>query len=160
MKALCVTENRELELRDVPSPFTPPPGYVNVSITAAAINHGDITFLRLRTTSSLTFGARLEDVWGASAAGTITQVGANVPPSYLGRKGAIYRSLEADATVLGLWCKTAQLPYQACLLLPDHVDAKDYSRSLVNAVTAYAFLEQAVADGHRGVIVTAGSSAT
>jgi NADPH:quinone reductase len=160
MKALCVTENRDLELRDIPSPSTPPPGYVNVSITAAAINHGDITFLRLRAAASLTAGARLADVWGASAAGTITQVGANVSSSYLGRKVAIYRGLEAGVAVLGVWCETAQIPYGACLLLPGHVDVKDYSGSLVNAVTAYTFLEQAAADGHRGVIVTAGGSAT
>lgn len=160
MKALCVTEDRKLELRDIPSPSTPPPGFVNVSITAAAINHGDITFLRMRASASLTSGTRLENVWGASATGTVTQVGAGVPPTYLGRKVAIYRGLEAAAPVLGLWCRIAQLPYGASLLLPDHVDAKDYSGSLVNIVTAYAFLEQAAADGHRGVIATAGNSAT
>ncbi len=48
----------------------------------------------------------------------------------------------------------------ACLLLPDHVDAREYSGSLVNVVTPYAFLEQAAAEGHRGIVVTAGGSAT
>lgn len=52
------------------------------------------------------------------------------------------------------------VPYETCLLLPDHVDEKDYSGSLVNVVTAYSFLEQAAGDGHRGVLVTAGNSAT
>lgn len=160
MRALCVTESRNLELRDVPTPSSPPPGYVTVSIAAAAINHGDKTFLKLPASASLTSGTRLENVWGASAAGTVTQVGPNVPTTYLGRKVAIYRGLQPDAPVLGLWCQTAQLPYQACLLLPDHVDARDYSGSLVNVVTAYAFLEQAASGGHRGVIVTAGGSAT
>lgn len=160
MKALCVTENRALELRDIQSPSNPPPGYVNVKITAAAINHGDITFLKLPIAASLATGARLESVWGASAAGTITEIGANVPSSSLGRKVAIYRGLESASDGLGLWCETAQIPYGACLLLPDHVDAKDYSGSLVNVVTAYAFLETAAAEGHHGVVVTAGGSAT
>lgn len=162
MKAICVTESRNLELRDVPYPSTIPSGYINVSIAAASINHGDVTFLKLPPSAlaSLSSGARLENVWGASAAGTVTQVGAKVPSSYLGRKVAIYRGLKPDDPVLGLWCETAQVPYETCLLLPDHVEAKDYSGSLVNVVTAYAFLEQAAAEGHRGVIVTAGSSAT
>jgi NADPH:quinone reductase-like Zn-dependent oxidoreductase len=78
----------------------------------------------------------------------------------MGRKVAIYGSLQQDKSFLGLWCETAQIPYQACLLLPDHVDARDYSGSLVNVVTAYAFLEQVVAEGHHGIVVTAGRSAT
>jgi len=160
MKALCVTEDRALELRDIQFPSTPPPGYVNIKITAAAINHGDITFLKLPIAASMATGARLESVWGASAAGTITEIGANVPSSSLGRKVAIYRGLESLSDSLGLWCETAQIPYGACLLLPDHVDAKDYSGSLVNVVTAYAFLETVAAEGHHGVVVTAGGSAT
>ena len=40
------------------------------------------------------------------------------------------------------------------------VDARDYAGSLVNIVMAYAFLETAAADGHRGVVATAGNSAT
>ncbi|PQE17506.1 alcohol dehydrogenase protein [Rutstroemia sp. NJR-2017a BBW] len=159
MKAICVTENRNLELRNVPNPPTPPSGYLNVSIVAAAINQGDKTFLKIPA-SKVSSGTRLENVWGASAAGTVTQIGANVPSTYLGRKVAIYRGLKPNDPVLGLWCETAQVPYETCLPLPDHVDAKDYSGSLVNVVTAYAFLEQATAEGHRGIIVTAGSSAT
>ncbi len=102
MKALCVTENRSLELRDIQCPSNPPPGYVNVKVTAAAINHGDITFLKLPMAASMATGARLESVWGASAAGTITEIGANVPSSSLGRKVAIYRGLAAVADSLGL----------------------------------------------------------
>jgi NADPH2:quinone reductase len=158
MKAICVTETRSLELRDLDTPSTPPKGYINVKITAASINHGDKTFLKLP--KNLTSGINLQDIWGASAAGTVAQIGEDVPSTYLGRKVAIYRGLTINKAILGLWSETAQVPYDACLLLPDHVDAKDYSGSLVNVVTAYAFLEQAAAEGHRGVIVTAGNSAT
>ena len=160
MRAVCVDKSRNLELKDIPSPSAPPPGYVNVKITAAAINHGDKTFLKRPDAAGGAAGARAESVWGASAAGVVTQVGGDVSARYMGRKVAIYRSLQLNRNFLGLWCETAQLPYQACLLLPDHVDEREYSGSLVNAVTAYAFLEQAVAEGHRGIVVTAGRSAT
>ena len=52
------------------------------------------------------------------------------------------------------------MPFQTALLLPDNVDVKDYSGSLVNVATAYAFLDTAKAEGHSGVLVTAGTSAT
>jgi NADPH2:quinone reductase len=161
MKAICVTESRSLELRDVPSPSAPPAGYINVKIAAASINHGDKTFLKLPAAlSALSSGLCLEDVWGASAAGTVTEIGEKVPSTYLGRKVAIYRGLKPDDAVLGLWCETAQVPWATCLLLPENADMKDYSGSLVNVGTAFAFLEQAIAEGHRGIIVTAGNSAT
>ncbi|KUJ20768.1 NAD(P)-binding protein [Mollisia scopiformis] len=162
MKAICVTESRNLELRDIPSPSAPPSGYINVRIAAASINHGDKTFLKRPPSAlaALASGARLSDVWGASASGTVEELGPDIPSNYLGRKVAIYRGLKPNDAVLGLWCETVQMPYQTCLLLPDNVDAKDYSGSLVNVVTAYAFIEQVVAEGHRGIIVTAGSSAT
>jgi len=56
--------------------------------------------------------------------------------------------------------RTGPGPYLSCLVLPDHVDCKDYSGSLVNIITAYAFLRQIVDEGHRGIIATAGNSAT
>jgi NADPH2:quinone reductase len=162
MKAICVNEARNLELRDIPSPFTPPSGYINVSIAYSSINHGDKTFLKVPASvlASISSGSRFSDIWGASAAGTVTQIGPDVPVSFLNRKVAIYRGLKSNDAVLGLWCEIAQVPFQTCLLLPDHVDLKDYSGSLVNVGTAYAFLETAKAEGHSGVLVTAGTSAT
>jgi NADPH2:quinone reductase len=160
MRAVCVDESRNLQLREITSPSAPPPGYVTVKITAAAINHGDITFLKLPGAAGGAPAARGENIWGSSAAGIVTQIGPDVPERYMDRKVAIYRSLQRDKAFLGLWCETAQIPYQACLLLPDHVDARNYSGSLVNAVTAYAFLEEVVAEGHHGIVVTAGRSAT
>jgi NADPH:quinone reductase-like Zn-dependent oxidoreductase len=45
MKAVCVTENRELEVRDVPTPTDAPSDHVLVDIEACSINHGDKAFL-------------------------------------------------------------------------------------------------------------------
>lgn len=83
--------------------------------------------MKPRAATGLATGTRLENVRGASAAGTVTQVGAGVPPTYLARKVAIYRGLEAAAPFLGLWCQTAQLPCGMCPLLSDDLDVKDYS---------------------------------
>lgn len=83
-----------------------------------------------------------------------------MPAYYADRKVAIYRGLQVREPILGLWSETAQVPYLSCLPLPDHLDPLDYSGSLVNVGTAYAFLEQAAAEGHRGILITAGGSAT
>lgn len=160
MKALCATADRTLALRDVPAPTAPPAGYLLVAIEAAAVNHGDITFLKAPRAAGNTLANRVHDVWGASAVGKVVAVGPDVPAGYAGKSVAIYRSLQRDLPVLGLWCERAQIPYLTCLPLPDHVEAKRYSGSLVNVITAYAFLEEAAAGGHRGVIATAGNSAT
>lgn len=160
MKAICVTPERSLELRDIPTPTEPPPGYLLVDIEASAINHGDKTFLKTPLAAGSALAPRSYDVWGASASGRVVAVGAGVPPGYAGRAVAIYRSLQRDQPVIGLWCERAQVPYRTCLLLPERVQAKAYSGSLVNVMTAYAFLQEVTTEGHGSVIVTAGNSAT
>lgn len=160
VKAICLDENRDLVLRDIASPGTPPAGQVTVRIAAAAINPGDIFFLKSTGGPAGTLATRIERVWGASAAGIVTAIGDGVPAYYANRKVAIYRGLQVREPILGLWTETAQVPYLSCLSLPDHLDPLEYSGSLVNVATAYAFLEQASAEGHRGILITAGGSAT
>ena len=160
MKAICVTADRRLEVRRIPEPRDPPPGHLVVRVEAAAINHGDKTFLARPEAAGPALARSLHDVWGASAAGTVTAAGLGVPDGYVGRRVAIYRSIGRGPDTVGLWCETAQVPHTACLRLPAGADAQDYSGSLVNIVTAHAFLETAAADGHRAVMATAGNSAT
>lgn len=160
MKAICATSERNLELRDIPTPTEPPPGYLLVDIEASAINHGDKTFLKSLGMAGNPFASRSFDVWGASAAGRVVAVGAGVPAGYADRGVAIYRSLQRGLPIVGLWCERAQIPYRTCLPLPEHVPVKAYSGSLVNVITAHAFLEEITAEGHKAVIVTAGGSAT
>lgn len=160
MKAVSVTPTRDLELKEIEAPSAPPPGYVLVRIAAAVINPGDKTFLKMPGAAGGAFGGRMEDVWGASAAGQVIATGDGVPARYRDSKVAIYRSLQLDKPILGLWSEIALVPYLTCLPLPGSADPRDYSGSLVNVATAYAFLEQAQAEGHRGILVTAGGSAT
>jgi NADPH2:quinone reductase len=159
MKAICVTPERGLELCDVPELRDIPAGHLRVRIVAAAINGGDKSFLKLAAGSALSLGHTTFDVWGASAAGEVVAAGSGVPDGYVGRKVAIYRSLGRGPNTIGLWCQTAQVPHTACLRLADDVDAADYSGSLVNLITAYAFLQE-VAQSGRAILATAGNSAT
>lgn len=160
MKAICVPPGRELEVRDIPTPNEPAPGHVLIDMDASAINHGDKTFLRIPTAAGNALALDRHDVWGASGAGRVVAVGSGVPVEYTGRQVAVYRSLDRSPASVGLWCEQAHVPYTTCLILPDHVRARDYCGSLVNVMTAYAFLEEIANAGHKGVIVTAGNSAT
>ncbi|HKO20845.1 MAG TPA: hypothetical protein VJU82_18370 [Acidobacteriaceae bacterium] len=155
-----MTTGRELEVRDIPTPNTPAPGHVLVDMDASAINHGDKTFLRMPAAMGSALAASQHDVWGVSGSGRVVAVGAGVPVDYAGKQVAIYRSLGKSPANIGLWCERAQIPWTSCLILPDHVRARDYSGSLVNVMTAYAFLEEIAEAGHKSVIVTAGNSAT
>jgi NADPH:quinone reductase len=158
VKAVCVKSDRSLEIRDVPTPIEPPAGHLLVEIDACAINHGDKTFLTISPPAAL--AARGQAVWGASAVGRVVESGAGVPEAYAGKSVAIYRSLRPTPETIGLWCERAQVHHLSCLILPDQAPARDYCGSLVNVITAYAFLQQAADEGHRGIVVTAGNSAT
>ena len=160
MKAICVTSNRGLEVRDVPLPSEPAEGHILVDMDASAINHGDKTFLTRPLATGGYFPGSRYDVWGASGAGRVVALGANVPSDYAGKQVAIYRSLQRSPDTIGLWSERALVPYRSCLILPDTVSVRDYCGSLVNVITAFAFLQQIAAEGHRGIIVTAGSAAT
>ncbi len=160
MKAICVTPDRRLEVRDIPAPKDPPPGNLVVRLAASAINHGDKTFLVNPSAAGVPLAAGKHDVWGASGSGTVIAVGAGVPDGYAGKNVAIYRSLGRGPDTIGLWSEKAQVPASSCLILPDDLDVRDYCGSLVNVFTAYAFLEEIAAEGPKGVIVTAGNSAT
>jgi NADPH2:quinone reductase len=158
MKAVCVKSDRSLEIRDVPTPSDPPAGHLLVEVDSCGINHGDKTFLAL--TPPIPLAARGSAVWGASAVGRVVASGADVPEAYAGKRVAIYRSLRPTPETIGLWCERAQVHHLTCLILPDEAPTRDYCGSLVNVITAYAFLQQAREEGHRGIIVTAGGSAT
>ncbi len=157
MKAICTTPGRDLEVREVPAPGKPVAGHMLIKMAASAINPGDIAFLKLPPGQVPT---SLYDIWGVSGAGTVIAVGEGAPIGWLGKKVAVYRSLiNADETI-GSWCEIAQMHHLACVKLPDDADPIDYSGSLVNSITPYAFWKQAQQDQHRGVLVTAGTSAT
>ncbi|MDQ0395541.1 zinc-binding dehydrogenase [Labrys monachus] len=160
MKAICVTPSRTLELRDIPAPQNPPPGHILVDMDSATITHGDRFFLSRPLPGGASMSGGAWDVYGSNGAGKVVAIGPGVPPDYVGKPVAIYKTLVRSPAIVGLWCEKAQLPYGSCLILPDHVRVRDYNGSFANVLTVYAFLAQIAADGHKGMIVTAGTSAT
>jgi NADPH:quinone reductase len=158
MKAICVTADRNLETRDVAGPDAPPPDHLLLQMESSAINHGDITFLARGFATAMGVGGR--EVWGVSGVGRVIALGEGVPDAYAGKSVAIYRSLHPTPETVGLWSERAIVHHLTCVVLPDAVRPHDYCGSLVNMITPYAFLEQMAEEGHKGVVVTAGGSAT
>jgi NADPH:quinone reductase len=158
MKAICVGAHQKLITRDIQKPEKPVADHVIIRMDACAINPGDKFFLGRTPPPDLPLS--VYDVWGVSGAGIVDAVGEGVPPSYVGRKVAVYRSLQRSEDLIGTWCEYSQLHRLNCVLLPEEVDTHDYSGSLVNAITPYAFWKQAAGQGHKGVLITAGTSAS
>jgi NADPH2:quinone reductase len=156
MKTLCVNADRSLEVRELATPEHAAPGHLIIRVAGSAINPGDRFFLR----NPAGLPPRPNDVWGASAAGTVTAVGEGVSSALVGKKVAVYRSLVSSDSAIGCWSEHAQLPVNSCCVLADDADPLDHCGSLVNMITPYAFWQQAKAEGHQGILVTAGSSST
>ena len=160
MRAICVTSDRTLQVREVQAPERPPPGHVLVDMDACTITHGDKFFLTRPLPGAAGFAAGGFDVYGSNGGGKVVAIGPDVPNAYAGKQVSIYKSLVRSPDTIGLWCERALVPFGSCLILPDHVGVRDYCGSFANVLTVYAFLDEIAAAGHKGVIVTAGTSAT
>lgn len=160
VRAICVTSDRTLQVREVQTPEEPPPGHVLVDMDACTITHGDKFFLTRPLPGAAGFAVGGLDVYGSNGGGKIVAIGPDVPEAYAGKQVSIYKSLVRSPNTIGLWCERALVPLGSCLILPDHVSVRDYCGSFANVLTVYAFLEEIAATGHKGVIVTAGNSAT
>lgn len=159
MKAICVTGERKLEVRDIPTLSSAPPGHVLVELDSATITHGDKFFLTHPLPGGGMVGGKL-DVYGSNGAGKVVAIGADVPARYLGSQVAIYKTLVRSAEAIGIWSEQVLVPYRSCLVLPEQASARDYNGSFANVLTVYAFLSDIRAAGHKGIVVTAGTSAT
>jgi len=159
MQAIVRTKNFTARLQTVPTPEISPPGHVLIKVHACAINHGDKVWLSGVFPPGSAPESRY-DIAGGCGAGEVIAVGEGVPERYRGKKVAFYRSLKFSDELVGAWSEYACLPYLHCVALADDADYAEYSGSLVNVITPYAFHQQVVAQGARGIICTAGSSAT
>jgi NADPH2:quinone reductase len=159
MRALCVKAEGGLEMRDVPKPSAPPPPeHLLLQMEASPINPGDIAFLGRATPMGLPLSQG--NVWGVSGIGKVVELGEQVPEFYRGQKVIVYRSLVKSQHIVGTWSEYAQMHYLSCAVVPQSFGPDHYGCSLVNVITTYAFAQQALAEGHRAVLVTAGNSAT
>jgi NADPH:quinone reductase-like Zn-dependent oxidoreductase len=158
MKAISLTAGNGIKLQNVPRPERAEPGHLIIKMDSCAINPGDKAYIG--RTFPIGIVLSLYDIYGVSGAGTVIETGANVPEAYKGKNVAIYRSLKPSESIVGTWCEYSHVHFLDCVLLPDSAKLEEYSGSLVNVITSYAFLKQISNEGHKGIISTAGTSAT
>ena len=159
MKAICLAAANQVELQNVPVPEKTEPGHYIVKMTACGINAGDKAFITGLFPKG-TIPVSQYEIGGVSGVGVIEQVGSDMDKSLIGKNVTIYRSLKFGDSIVGAWSEYAHVHQHHCVLLPTGVNPEEYAGSLVNVITPYAFLKQAASEGHKGVIATAGTSAT
>jgi NADPH:quinone reductase-like Zn-dependent oxidoreductase len=157
MRAIIRSENG-LEIESVPRPAKTEAGHLLIKMECCAINPGDQAFIK----SPLPPGSviSLYDIYGVSGVGEVMAIGANVPEIYKGKRVTMYRSLRPSDHMIGTWCEYAHMHYLDCAIIPDGASPEEYAGSMVNIITPYAFLQQVMEEGHKGIISTAGTSAT
>jgi NADPH:quinone reductase len=157
MKAIVLL-NDVLTVQNVKKPTTAEPGHLIIKMNSSAINSGDKFFLKHPTPPGTV--KSLYDIKGVSGVGEVLQAGEGVPAEYQGKNVTFYRQLKFSESAVGSWSEYAHIYFLDCAILPESVDPEDYSGSMVNIITPYAFLKQIIGEGHKGIISTAGNSAT
>jgi NADPH:quinone reductase len=152
MKAICLTPDNSVKLQDVPKPEKAEEGHLLIKMEACGINAGDNAFIGGAFPKGSIPVSQYE-IAGVSGVGTVIAIGAGVSKEYTGKKVAIYRSLKFSESIIGTWCEYAHLHSLHCAVLPDNVDAVDYTGSLVNIITPYAFLKQITEEGTKVLFV-------
>jgi NADPH:quinone reductase-like Zn-dependent oxidoreductase len=159
MKAIIITEKGKVALQEVPQPENPAWAHLIIQMSEMGINAGDNFFISGGFPPDF-FPVSQHHIAGVSGVGKVITVGEGVPKKYLGSYVTVYRSLMFSDEIVGTWSEYAHLPYLECAILPDDVDPEDYSGSLVNIITPYGMWRQSMKEGHQGMIITAGNSAT
>lgn|GEM_PF-509304 len=157
MKAIVLSD-QTLKVQHVKRPQKAETDHLIIKMISSAINSGDKFFLKHPTPPGMT--ESLYHIKGVSGVGTVVQIGEGVSPDYLGKNVTIYRNLKYSETVVGTWCAYSHVHFLDCAILPDSVNPEDYSGSMVNIITPFAFYKQIINEGHRGILCTAGNSAT
>lgn len=157
MKAIVLAD-QTLKVEQVKKPQEAEKDHLILKMNSSAINSGDKFFLKYPTPPGMT--QSLYGIRGVSGVGTVTQIGEGVPAEYLGKNVTLYRNLTYSESAVGTWCEYSHVHFLDCVILPDHVHQEDYSGSMVNIITPFAFYKQILEEGHQGIISTAGSSAT
>ena len=158
MNGICKIPNGGVELTRIPRPEKALPEHLLIRMEYAAISHGDKAFInRPHPPGS---ASSLHDVYGSSGVGEVIGIGEGVPKEYLGKHVAIFRSLHNTDVTIGSWSDYTHMHHLCCVIIPDNAKSEEFSGSLSNIITAYAFRMQSLAEGNTGIISTAGTSTT
>ena len=155
MLAISRTHDFQTALTRVPVPEVEPK-HVVIKVSVCAVNPGDIAWIRGLLPVA---PESMYDLCGVSGAGTVIEAGEGCE-HLEGKNVAYYRSHKTSDRTVGTWCEYARLHHLTCVVLGDDANLEEYSGSIVNSITPYAFLEQVADEGHEGVVCTAGTSAT
>ncbi len=158
MKAICKNFNI-VELKDVQFTEKASNEHLIIKMESVGINLGDFIFIKGMFPKGFSPDS-LYDICGVSGAGKVIEIGENVPKEYMGKNVCVYKSLIFSNNIIGTWSEYSQMHYLSTVILPDNINLEEYSASLVNSITPYAFLKQIKKEGHKGIIATAGNSAT
>ena len=158
MNAICKLPEGGVALCQVPKPEKAQPGHLLIKMKYSAVGHGDKAFLN----RPLPPGSveSMYGIYGASGVGEVIETGENVSEQYLGKNVTIYRSLHNSNTLIGCWSEYAHIHWLDCVIIPDDAKPEEYSGTLANLVTPYAFRMESLREGHAGIISTAGTSTT
>ncbi|MGY0036619.1 hypothetical protein [Pedobacter sp. NJ-S-72] len=157
MKAIVLSE-QTLKVQNVKKPQETQADHLIIKMDCSAINSGDKFFLKYPSPPGAV--QSLYDIKGVSGVGKVIQIGEGVPLEYLGKSVTIYRNLRYSESAIGTWCEYSHVHFLDCAILPDGVNPEDYSGSMVNIITPFAFYKEILDQGHQGIISTAGNSAT
>ena len=158
MNGICKIPNGGVALTRIPRPEKALPEHLLIRMEYAAISHGDKAFInRPHPPGS---ASSLHDVYGSSGVGEVIGIGEGVPKEYLGKHVAIFRSLHNTDVTIGSWSDYTHMHHLCCVIIPDNAKSEEFSGSLSNIITAYAFRMQSLAEGNTGIISTAGTSTT
>jgi NADPH2:quinone reductase len=123
-----------LELAEVPAP-APKAGDVLVEIHATGVNFAETETRRARYRPT-----PLPWILGSEGAGVVIGTGADVDPTWRGRRVALYASPPA---VSGTYAELATCPATALMALPDGLDFITGAAILAQGLTAYLLVHRA-----------------
>lgn len=138
-----------VEERPVPKPGK---NQVLVKVAASPINPSDLAFLD----GQYGFKKPTPVVPGFEGSGTVVAAGPGLIPRYLrGKRVACVSQAKGD----GVWAEYMVAAVNYALPLNKSVSLEQGSMSIVNPLTAIAFMERARAGGHQTIVLTAAASA-
>lgn len=144
-------EEAAMKTKRLPVP-KPGPGQVLVKVAASPINPSDLSFLE----GNYKTGKSLPVVPGLEGSGTVVAVGSGLMGRYLlGKRVACIAPSDGN----GLWADYLLTESSLAYPLNDAVDLEHGSMSVVNPLTAVAFLTILKDGGHKAVVQTAAASA-
>jgi NADPH:quinone reductase-like Zn-dependent oxidoreductase len=140
-----------LVVQDVPRPV-PGAGEVLIEVAATPINPSDLAFLEGNYSPRPSLPTRA----GLEGSGTVVAAGPGAMGRYLSGKRVAF---VAGGRGGGAWAEYVVVPNRLALPLGDEVSFEAGAMSVVNPLTALAFLEIAKSGDHKGVINTAAAGA-